>query len=335
MTGNADTASPIADAADPAAIARAARVLKAGGLVAFPTETVYGLGADATNDAACAAIYAAKDRPEFNPLIVHVADAAAAAGHAEITALGRRLMDAFWPGPLTVVLPRRADCRLSRLVSAGLDTVAIRAPDHPVGQALLQAGGLPIAAPSANRSGQMSPTRAVHVALSLPGPDQGGPEIILDGGACPVGLESTVVDATGERPVILRPGGLAREDIDAVCGDAHGPAAEAHEIGPDGPRSPGMLARHYAPSKRLRLNARGAEAGEVLLGFGPDAPAEAMNLSASGDTTEAAANLFAMLHDLDGGPAPAIAVMPIPERGLGRAINDRLIRAARTEDAEE
>ena len=325
MTDSGSAPSLIADAADPAAIARAADVLQAGGLVAFPTETVYGLGADATNDAACAAIYAAKDRPDFNPLIVHVADADAAAGYAEITALGRVLMDAFWPGPLTVVLPR--------LVSAGLDTVAIRAPNHAVGQALLKAGGLPIAAPSANRSGHMSPTQAAHVAASLPGPDQGGPEIILDGGPCTVGLESTVVDATGDRAVILRPGGLAREDIEAVCG-AYGPVAEAHEIGPGGPRSPGMLARHYAPSKRLRLNALSAEPGEALLGFGPDAPKQAMNLSAVGDTTEAAANLFAMLHDLDNGPAPAIAVMPIPDRGLGRAINDRLIRAARTEDTE-
>lgn len=328
MTDSTVPRALIADAADPAAIARAADVLRVGGLVAFPTETVYGLGADATNDAACAAIYAAKDRPEFNPLIVHVADAAAAAGYAEITALGRRLMDAFWPGPLTVVLPRRADCRLSRLVSAGLDTVAMRAPDHAVGQALLKASGLPVAAPSANRSGRMSPTQALHVAASLPGPDRGGPEIILDGGACPVGLESTVVDATGERAVILRPGGLAREDIEAVCGTV----LESHEIGPDGPRSPGMLARHYAPSKRLRLNALSAEPGEALLGFGPDAPEQAMNLSAAGDTTEAAANLFTMLHDLDSGPDPVIAVMPIPDRGLGRAINDRLIRAARAED---
>jgi L-threonylcarbamoyladenylate synthase len=330
LTDNAADPSPIADAADPAAIDRAGRILRAGGLVAFPTETVYGLGADATNDAACAAIYAAKDRPDFNPLIVHVPDAEAAAEYVTVTPLGKKLMAAFWPGPLTLVLPRRADCRLSRLVSAGLDTAAVRAPDHPVGQALLRAGGLPVAAPSANRSGRMSPTRAAHVLTSLPGPDQGGPEIILDGGACPVGLESTVVDATGDRAVILRPGGLAREDIEAVCGAV----LESHEIGPDGPRSPGMLARHYAPSKRLRLNALSAEPGEALLGFGPDAPEQAMNLSAAGDTTEAAANLFAMLHDLDGGPDPAIAVMPIPDRGLGRAINDRLIRAARTEETE-
>ncbi len=310
---------------------RAAAVLKQGGLVAFPTETVYGLGGDATNDAACAAIYAAKDRPQFNPLIVHVLDATAAAEFAEITPLGQLLIDKFWPGPLTLVLPRKADCRLSMLVSAGLDTVAIRAPDHPVGRALLQASGLPIAAPSANRSGHISPTAAGHVARSLPGPDQGGPEVILDGGSCGVGLESTVVDATGETAVILRPGGLSREDLESACGT---PVAESHEIGPDGPRSPGMLARHYAPGKPVRLNADAADAGEALLGFGPSAPDGCLNLSRRGDTTEAAANLFAMLHELDAGPAQAIAVMPIPDQGLGRAINDRLVRAARTDDME-
>ena len=327
MTDNA--ASPVADAADAAAMDRAAQALRAGLLVAFPTETVYGLGADATNDDACAAVYAAKDRPAFNPLIVHVTDAAQAAEYVTVTPLGKILMDAFWPGPLTIVQPRCPDCRLSLLVSAGLDTVAIRAPDHPVGQALLKASGLPVAAPSANRSGRISPTQAQHVANSLPGPDQGGPAIILDGGACPVGLESTVVDATGDRAVILRPGGLTREDLEAVCG----PVAESHEIGPDGPRSPGMLARHYAPGKPLRLNADAAGEGEVLLGFGPDAPEGSLNLSPAGNTTEAAAHLFAMLHELDSGPARAIAVMPIPETGLGRAINDRLTRAARTEDA--
>ena len=329
MTDSAADAR-IADAADSTAVARAANILKAGGLVAFPTETVYGLGADATNDAAVARVFAVKGRPDFNPLIVHVPDAEAAAGHAEITALGRLLMERFWPGPLTLVLPRRADCRLSRLVSAGLDTVAMRAPDHPVGQALLKESGLPIAAPSANRSGRMSPTRAVHVAASLPGPDQGGPAIILDGGACPVGVESTVVDATGDRPVILRPGGLSKEDIERVAG----PVGEAGTAGAEGPRSPGMLLRHYAPAKPLRLNAAAAEPGEALLGFGPAAPGNAMNLSSGGDTTEAAANLFTMLHDLDAGPARAIAVMPIPDSGLGRAINDRLTRAARTEDAD-
>jgi L-threonylcarbamoyladenylate synthase len=203
-----------------------------------------------------------------------------------------------------------------------------------VGQALLTASGLPVAAPSANRSGRMSPTQAAHVAASLPGPDRGGPAVILDAGACAVGLESTVVDATGGQPVILRPGGLSREDLEAALAGAYGPVAEAHEIGPDGPRSPGMLARHYAPGKPLRLNARSAEGGEALLGFGPEAPVDTLNLSPSGDTTEAAANLFTMLHDLDAGPAGAIAVMPIPDRGLGRAINDRLIRAARTKDVE-
>jgi L-threonylcarbamoyladenylate synthase len=264
-------------------------------------------------------------------LIVHVPDAQTALTHAEETPLARKLMDRFWPGPLTLVLPRRADCALSRLVSAGLNTVAMRAPNHPVGQALLKASGLPIAAPSANRSNQISPTRAAHVAASLPGPAGGGPEVILDGGDCPVGLESTVVDATGEHPVILRPGGLSREDLEAVCG----PVAEAQEIGPGGPRSPGMLARHYAPGKPLRLNARSAAPGEALLGFGPSAPSDALNLSPSGDTTEAAANLFAMLHDLDDGPAGGIAVMPIPDRGLGRAINDRLVRAATADDGED
>ena len=326
MTGNA--AEPIADAADPAAMERAAQALADGGLVAFPTETVYGLGADATNDDAVARIYAVKNRPDFNPLIVHVPDADAAARYAEITPLGAKLMAAFWPGPLTIVLPRRADCALSLLVSAGLDTIAMRAPNHPVGQALLRASGLPVAAPSANRSGCISPTQARHVAASLPGPDLGGPAVILDGGACPVGLESTVVDATGDQAVILRHGGLSREDLEAVCG----PVGDALEIGPDGPRSPGMLARHYAPAKPLRLEATAASEGEALLGFGPDAGGATLNLSPSGDTTEAAANLFAMLHELDAGPAAAIAVMPIPQSGLGRAVNDRLIRAARSEE---
>jgi len=332
-SGGAPTGSAVV-AADAAGIAHAAEALRSGRLVAFPTETVYGLGADATNDTAVAEIYAVKGRPDFNPLIVHIPDADTAADYAKITPLGRLLMDAFWPGPLSIVLPRRADCRLSRLVSAGLDTVALRAPAHDVGQALLRASDLPVAAPSANRSGRMSPTQAGHVAASLPGPDQGGPAVILDAGACTVGLESTVVDATGDQAVILRPGGLSREDIEAALGGSYGPVADAHEIGPGGPRSPGMLARHYAPAKPLRLNAETAEDGEALLGFGPDAPGATLNLSAAGNTTEAAANLFTMLHDLDAGPAPAIAVMPIPDRGLGRAINDRLIRAARTEDDE-
>lgn len=320
--------------ADLSGITRAAEALQSGKLVAFPTETVYGLGADATNDTAVAQIYAVKGRPDFNPLIVHIPDVEAAAIYAEITPLARVLMENFWPGPLSIVLPRRTDCTLSRLVSAGLDTVALRAPAHDIGQALLRRSGRPVAAPSANRSGRISPTQAGHVAASLPGPEDGGPAVILDAGACAVGLESTVVDATGDQAVILRPGGLSREDIEAALGGAYGPVAEAHEIGPEGPRSPGMLARHYAPGKPLRLNAGSAEDGEVLLGFGPDAVGVTLNLSPTGDTTEAAANLFTFLHDLDAGPAPAIAVMPIPDRGLGRAINDRLIRAARTEDEE-
>lgn len=303
-------------------------MLAAGGLVVFPTETVYGLGADATNDAACARIYAAKNRPDFNPLIVHVLDAADAGRFVEFTALGQKLIDVFWPGPLTVVLPRRTDCALSRLVSAGLDTAAIRAPSHPVGRALLAKSNLPIAAPSANRSGHLSPTHAEHAALSLPGPAAGGPQLVLDAGPCGVGLESTVVDATGSKPVILRPGGVTAERIAAVTGSV----AEADPADLDQPRSPGMLARHYAPTKPLRLMAVDARPDEALLAFGPDAPAKAagpcLNLSPGGDLIEAAANLFAMLHDLDESDAAAIAVMPVPETDLGQAINDRLRRAA-------
>jgi len=312
-------------------LARAAEVLRAGGLVAFPTETVYGLGADATDDRAVAAIYAAKGRPSFNPLIVHVLDAAAAAEYVTITPLARSLMGRFWPGPLSIVLPRTADCALSLLVSAGLPTAAVRAPAHPLARDLLAACGRPVAAPSANRSGAVSPTTAAHVAGSLPGPDAGGPRVILDGGPCRMGLESTVVDATGDVPVILRPGGVTAEEIEAVVGSVREVTAAA--TGDEGLASPGMLARHYAPGKRVRLNAQRAEGGEALLAFGPGAPADALNLSPSGDLTEAAANLFAMLHALDAGLAPAIAVMPVPERGLGRAINDRLRRAAQPEDA--
>ena len=314
-----------------AELARAAEVIRAGGLVAFPTETVYGLGADATNDRAVAAIYAAKGRPSFNPLIVHVLDAGAAAEYVALTPLARRLMDRFWPGPLSLVLPRVAGCRLSLLVSAGLPTAAVRAPAHPLARDLLAACGRPIAAPSANRSGAVSPTTAAHVAASLPGSADGGPAVILDGGPCRMGLESTVVDATGEVPVILRPGGVTAEDLEQAAGAVREVSAAA--TGDEGLASPGMLARHYAPGKPLRLNAAKAEAGEALLAFGPDAPADALNLSPAGDLTEAASNLFAMLHALDAGPARAIAVMPVPDRGLGRAINDRLRRAARPEDA--
>jgi L-threonylcarbamoyladenylate synthase len=308
----------------PDAIAQAAAALRAGRLVTFPTETVYGLGADATNAQAVAAVFEAKGRPRLNPLIVHVASVEAAAALGHLTDVGRRLADAFWPGPLTLVLAKRPDCPVAELATAGLDTIAVRVPAHPVAQALLRAAQVPIAAPSANRSGHVSPTTAAHVEADL------GDRVamILDGGATPIGLESTVVDATGGEPVILRLGAVAREDIARVLGR---PVAAG---GADRPASPGMLARHYAPATKLRLEARKVRRGEALLAFGRDVPDHAgpmINLSASGDLVEAAANLFAALRALDAAGASAIAVMPIPEQGLGEAINDRLRRAARAE----
>ena len=307
-----------------AAIREAAGLIAAGKLVAFPTETVYGLGADATNDAAVAAIYAAKDRPAFNPLIVHFADAAQAGEAVEMDGRARELACAFWPGALTLVLPRRPRCALSPLVSAGLDSVAVRVPDHAVALALLRRAPCPIAAPSANRAGRLSPTRAEHVGQSL----GAAVDLILDGGPCRLGVESTVIDLTGEAAALLRPGGVAAEDIEALVG----PLAAADGGTPGGaPKSPGLAGRHYAPGRPLRLDAREARPGEALLAFGPGAPPHALNLSPAGDLAEAAANLFAMLRALDRPEIAAIAVMPIPERGLGRAINDRLGRAARAD----
>lgn len=303
--------------ATPATIADAARLLRAGRLVAFPTETVYGLGADATDDRAVAAIYAAKDRPEFNPLIAHVPDLAAAEALAEFDDRARLVAGRFWPGPLTLVLKRRAE-GVSLLASAGLDTVALRVPDHPVAQAILRAAGHPVAAPSANRSGGVSPTTARHVAESL----GNRVELIVDGGACPVGIESTILDLSGATPVLLRPGGVTVEALRDLLGTVELPAAD-----PARPTAPGQLSSHYAPSLPVRLNATTAEPGEALLGFGPVAGAT-LNLSAGGDLAEAAANLFAMLRGLDRPGFTGIAVTPIPEHGLGLAINDRLRRAA-------
>ena len=304
--------------ANPETIARAATFLRQGRLVAFPTETVYGLGADATNDRAVAAIFAAKGRPSFNPLIIHLAGTDGAAGLVAMDDRALALARRFWPGPLTLVLPRRADCPVSLLASAGLDSLAVRVPSHPVALALLAATGRPLAAPSANPSGRISPTTASHVAADFDPP----PALILDGGACSVGVESTVLDLTGRRPVLLRPGGIARERLEAQLGPLDLPSAD------DGVRAPGMLASHYAPARPLRLNAEQARPGEALLGFGPNAPTGCLNLSPGEDLAEAAANLFAMLRRLDGPPQTAIAVMPIPGNGLGLAINDRLRRAA-------
>lgn len=314
--------------ATPDAIADAAALLRSGKLVAFPTETVYGLGGDAGDDAAVAAIFAAKGRPQFNPLIVHVPDLAAAGALVHVNDAARKLAAVFWPGPLTLVLPRRKEARLSLLVSAGLDSVAIRSPDHSVARKLLEAAGRPIAAPSANRSTEVSPTTADHVARSFAGVSN-GPEFILDGGACDIGIESTVLDLSGDVPTLLRPGGVTPEQIAAVIG----PIARADktaDLGTAARPSPGMMARHYAPKRPVRLNVLSVAPTEALLAFGSPltGAAKMLNLSAKGDLAEAAANLFAMLRDLDAPRFTAIAVMRIPETGLGLAINDRLARAA-------
>jgi L-threonylcarbamoyladenylate synthase len=305
-------------------LGRAATALREGKLVAFPTETVYGLGGDATNDRAVAAIYEAKGRPSFNPLIVHVGSLAAADKLAEINADAERLAQVFWPGALTLVLPRKPRTRLSLLVSAGLDSVAIRVPAHPAAQGLLMMAGLPLAAPSANPSGRISPTQADHVAQGL------GSKVsmIIDGGPCRVGIESTVLDLLGPQPHILRPGGVTAEQISEVLGRTIDAGASSGR--PDAPRSPGQLESHYAPALPVRLNATSVEPGEALLAFGPNPPAAAVtrNLSPAGDIVEAAANLFAMLRELDRPDYKGIAVTAIPDTGLGIAINDRLRRAA-------
>jgi len=305
---------------DGAAYGEAAEGLRAGRLVAFPTETVYGLGADATDDSAVAAIFAAKGRPQFNPLIVHVLDIEAAAREVAVDARARRIAAQFWPGALSLVLPRLPGSAVSLLCSAGLPNLAVRAPNHPVARSLLRAVERPIAAPSANPSGTISPTTAAHVAQGL----GAAVELILDGGPCPLGLESSVLDLTRDTPVLLRPGGVTREDLEAEIGPISLAGKDA-EIA-----SPGMLESHYAPRLPLRLNAREAKPDEALLAFGPapSGAAIAENLSHGGDPAEAAAKLFAALHRLDRPEFSAIAVMPIPETGLGAAINDRLRRAA-------
>jgi len=306
-------------------LAEAARLIRAGELVAFPTETVYGLGADATNERAVARIFEAKGRPHFNPLISHVPDAAEAQRFVEWNETAGRLAAAFWPGPLTLVLPRAEGSTIALLTTAGLDSVAIRAPDHPMALGLMRAAGCPIAAPSANRSGAVSPTRAEHVAESL----GSRVSLILDGGPCTVGVESTVLDLTGETPILLRPGGATREAIEAVIGPIALGGALA--TGDAARKSPGQLASHYAPSRPVRLAATDVQADEGLLAFGPGPLPGArltLNLSPSGDLTEAAANLFAQLRALDRPEIARIAVMPVPLTGLGLAINDRLRRAA-------
>lgn len=309
------------------AIATAVRCLQAGGLVAFPTETVYGLGADATNGEAVARLYAAKGRPRFNPLIVHVASEGAARKLAVFDAAAGRLAAAFWPGPLTLVLPKAAQCPVAELATAGLDSLALRVPDHPTARALLSAFAGPIVAPSANRSGHVSPTTAAHVLADL----RGRIDLILDGGPATVGVESTIVACLGA-PELLRPGGLPRARIEAALGHALAAPAPARAADGETPLSPGRLRSHYAPKSPLRLDATHVAPDEALLAFGPHplpGPARAtLNLSARGDLIEAAANLFSHLRALDAAGATAIAVMPVPHDGLGEAINDRLARAA-------
>jgi L-threonylcarbamoyladenylate synthase len=310
--------------ADTTGIARAAALLRAGELVGFGTETVYGLGADAANDRAVAGIFAAKKRPRFNPLICHYPDADAAFAEVMANERARRLADRFWPGPLSLVLPRRPGCAISLLASAGLDTLAVRVPAHDVAPALLRAVGRPIAAPSANRSGQVSPTTAEHVLREL----SGRIAAVVDCGPCAVGVESTVLDLSGAEPVLLRPGGATIEAIQSVIG----PVRLAQSS--DAIRSPGMLASHYAPRAAVRLDAVDVQRDEALLAFGPPLPGAGavFRLSDSRDLTDAAARLFAGLRKLDEDAASLglrrIAVMPIPEQGIGRAINDRLRRAA-------
>ena len=306
-------------------IADAARLIRAGELVAFPTETVYGLGGDATNERAVAKIFEVKGRPQFNPLISHVPGSAEAKRLVQWNDTADKLASRFWPGPLTLVLRRAAGSPIALLATAGLDTVAIRAPAHPLAQELIRSAGVPIAAPSANRSGAISPTRAEHVAESL------GAKVamILDGGPCTIGIESTVLDLTSERPTLLRPGGATREAIEAVVGPIA--VSEALPAGDAARKSPGQLQSHYAPARPVRLEAAAVAADEGLLAFGPRPLAGArrtLNLSVAGDLGEAAANLFAHLRALDHPDIGLIAVMPVPHTGLGLAINDRLRRAA-------
>lgn len=313
----------------------AAAVLRRGGLVAFPTETVYGLGADATQAEAVARLYRAKGRPAFNPLIAHVPDLASARAIARFDAVSLVLAQAFWPGPLTLVLPKAPGCLVAELATAGLDSIAIRVPAHPVATAILTALGRPVAAPSANRSGHVSPTTAAHVAADL----DGRIDLIVDGGAVAVGLESTIVSCL-DGPRLLRPGGLPRGAIESVLGRALDRVAADEMSATAHPLAPGMLASHYAPRAAVRLDATRVAPGEALLGFGDatipgaERAAAVMNLSPRGDLVEAAANLFGALRALDRPGIAAIAVMPVPTYDLGEAINDRLRRAAAGREAE-
>jgi L-threonylcarbamoyladenylate synthase len=305
-------------------IAEAARLIRAGRLVAFPTETVYGLSADATNGEAVAAIFAAKGRPEFNPLIIHLAGILDAEKLVQFDDRARAVAAAFWPGPLSLILPRTETCPVNLLAGAGLQTLAVRVPAHPTAQALVKAAATPIAAPSANRSGEVSPTSAAHVVASL----GDAVDLIVDDGPCEIGLESTVLDLSQPEPMILRPGVISEDDLEPLVGKLA--TSEGQSAAP---RSPGLLLRHYATRIPLRMMASAVAENEALLAFGPDPLKGAKiteNLSRRGDFLEAASNLFAMMRILDRPDCAGIAVMPVPDNGIGRAINDRLQRAAHT-----
>ncbi len=298
----------------------AAATLARGDLVGLPTETVYGLGADATDAEAVAKIFAAKGRPHFNPLISHVVSLEAAEALGVFSPLARKLAEAFWPGPLSLVVPRQPDCAVCDLACAGLDTIALRVPSHPLMQQVLRAFGKPVAAPSANVSGRPSPTTADHVLAEF------GDKLtlVVDGGPCAVGLESAVVAVIGDQATLLRLGGLSRAELEAVAGPLLAPDASSKAA----PASPGMVLRHYAPSAPVRLNGTSAGSGEVMIGFGPGFDGADFNLSAAGDVVEAAAHLFSMLRAADALNPSAIVIATIPETGLGEAIADRLRRAA-------
>lgn len=305
-------------------IAAAAQALREGQLVAFPTETVYGLGADATNDEAVARVYAAKGRPSFNPLITHVPGVEEAFALGHFTQEAKALARAFWPGPLSLVVPRAASCPVSLLASAGNDSIAIRIPSHPMALDLLKATGRPVVAPSANPSGRISPTTAEHVRRHL----KDKVAMVLDGGRCKVGVESSVVSFLADGPKLLRQGGVPRTEIEKVLG--HAITVESHSARP---HAPGQLLSHYAPHAELRLNADTPREGEAYLGFGPLHAHGPWTLSARGDLVEAAASLFRLLHEIDATGVTRIAVAPVPHHGLGEAINDRLLRAAAPRDS--
>ena len=315
---------PLIKTATSETLAEAARLIQAGRLVAFPTETVYGLSADATNGEAVAAIFAAKGRPEFNPLIIHLAGILDAEMLVQFDDRARAVAAAFWPGPLSLILPRTETCPVNLLAGAGLQTLAVRVPAHPTAQALVKAAATPIAAPSANRSGEVSPTSAAHVVASL----GDAVDLIVDDGPCEIGLESTVLDLSQPEPMILRPGVISEDDLEPLVGKLA--TSEAQSAAP---RSPGLLLRHYATRIPLRMMASAVAENEALLAFGPDPLKGARfteNLSSLGDIFEAASNLFAMMRILDRPDCAGIAVMPVPDNGIGRAINDRLQRAAHT-----